>query len=191
MKFFINCLAVTVSLIISTHVHSSDDDLLDDEGLFSEGSALIEESNFQKLSLEMKQKSLGLVLMLHAEHCPYCKLMEDEILAPMVISGDYDNKVLLRKLQIDEARDVIDFSGKTVEPSDISDRYDASLTPTLVFLDHEGKEIVKKMIGINTVELFGAYLDEEIEKVIKKIQTSSLAGHKKVNMLVTTSRKQL
>jgi thioredoxin-related protein len=39
-------------------------------------SALIEENNFQQLSKEMKEKNLGLVLMLHAEHCPYCILME-------------------------------------------------------------------------------------------------------------------
>lgn len=135
-------------------------------------STLLEENNFQKLSLEMKKSSLGLVLMFHAEHCPYCALMEDEILAPMVISGDYDNRVVIRKLQIDEARDVTDFTGKIVEPSDISDRYGASLTPTLVFLDYKGNEKAETMIGINTVELFGAYLDAEIDKLTRNINTN-------------------
>ena len=60
-------------------------------------SALIEESDFQALSTTLKEKSLGLVLMLHAEHCPYCILMENEILSPMVKSGEYDKKVLIRK----------------------------------------------------------------------------------------------
>ncbi len=166
MKIFISCLAI----IVSFSIYPSDND-----------SALIEENNFQKLGLEMKHKSLGLVLMLHAEHCPYCVLMEDEILSPMVISGDYDNKVLIRKLQIDEARDVTDFSGKTVEASDISDRYKASLTPTLVFLDSQGNELVKKMIGINTVEYFGAYLDEEIEKLTNKLKANSFAENNKSN----------
>ncbi len=138
-------------------------------------SYLVEESDFQKLGLEMKQKSLGLVLMLHAEHCPYCALMEDEILSPMVISGEYDAKVLLRKLQIDESRDVKDFSGKVVQPSDISDRYKAFLTPTLVFLDSQGNERIKQMVGINTVELFGAYLDIEIDKLVSVINNTKLA----------------
>ncbi len=128
-------------------------------------SALIEENDFQKLSKTLKEESLGLVLMLHAEHCPYCILMENDILSPMVKSGEYDKKVLIRKLQIDEARDVIDFSGKTVEPSDISGKYSAYVTPTLVFLDYQGNERIKQMVGINTVELFGAYLDIEIDKL--------------------------
>lgn len=141
-------------------------------------SVLIEENNFQQLSKEMKEKNLGLVLMLHAEHCPYCALMENEILSPMVRSGEYDKKVLIRKLQIDEARDVIDFSGKTVEPSDISGRYNAFLTPTLVFLDYQGNERIKQMVGINTVEMFGAYLDVEIDKLTQKLVAGNPTGNK-------------
>ncbi len=157
MKFFITCLfLVTSSISIASEI----------------SSALIEENNFQALSKEMKQKSLGLVLMFHAEHCPYCALMENEILSPMVKSGEYDNRVMIRKLQIDEARDVKDFSGKVVEPSDISDRYGATLTPTLVFLDYLGNEKAEKMIGINTVELFSAYLDEEIDKLMQNLNNN-------------------
>jgi len=169
MKFFISSLIFI--LLISTS-YASDVDSSDDDDLLTEDSALIEESDFQKLGLEMKQKSLGLVLMLHAEHCPYCALMENEILSPMVKSGEYDSRVVLRKLQIDEARDVKDFSGAIVEPSDISGRYDAALTPTLVFLDFQGNQKIENMIGINTVELFSAYLDIEIDKLVKSLKKS-------------------
>ncbi len=141
-------------------------------------SALIEENNFQQLSAEMKEKNLGLVLMLHAEHCPYCILMENEILSPMIKSGEYDKKIIIRKLQIDEARDVIDFAGKTVEPSDISGKYNAFVTPTLVFLDHQGNERIKQMVGINTVEMFGAYLDIEIDKLSKELVATKQTDNK-------------
>lgn len=141
-------------------------------------SALIEENDFQALSKTMKEKNLGLVLMLHAEHCPYCILMENEILSPMIKSGEYDKKVLIRKLQIDEARDVIDFSGKTVEPSDISGKYKAFVTPTLVFLDHQGNERIEQMVGINTVEIFGAYLDIEIDKLTQELVAGKQTDNK-------------
>ena len=155
MKFLTTCL----SLFLVATLSASD----------KIESALLEENDFQALSVEMKKKSLGLVLMLHAEHCPYCALMESDILSPMIKSKEYDNKVLIRKLQIDESRDIKDFSGKTVDPSDLSKRYDATLTPTLVFLDYQGNEKAEKMVGINTVELFGAYLDAEIDKLKSNI----------------------
>ena len=164
MKFLFSSL-----LLLFTFSSYSSDDI---------ESALIEENNFQELSKEMKDKSLGLVLMLHAEHCPYCIQMENEILSPMVKSGEYDKKVIIRKLQIDEARDVIDFSGKTVEPSDISGKYKAFVTPTLVFLDYQGSERVKQMVGINTVELFGAYLDIEIDKLVTELAAENKTDSK-------------
>ena len=156
MKFFISFLL----LLISVNSFAEND------------SVVIEENNFQQLAQKMKQENRGLVLMLHAEHCTYCQQMDEEILSPMVLSGEYDKRVFIRKLQIDEARDVIDFSGKTVEPSDISLQYNAMLTPTLVFLNYQGKEVVKQMVGINTIELFGAYLDKEIDDMMKLIQST-------------------
>jgi len=159
MKFLIHTLLLFLTLS-TVNAYASDDEIV---------SALMEESNFQQLSKTMKEKSLGLVIMLHAEHCPYCKLMEDEILSPMVKSGEYDEKVLIRKLQIDEARDIINFAGDTVEPSYFSDKYNASVTPTLVFLDYQGNERVTQMVGINTVEMFGGYLDIEIDKLTKEL----------------------
>lgn len=164
-------LLFTLALLLSLTTYA-----MDDAAAKGEGSALIEENNFQELSRKMKANSRGLVLMFHAENCPYCALMEREILSPMVKSGEYDKKVYLRKLQIDEARDVIDFSGKTVEPSDISSRFNVNVTPTLVFLDDKGEEKAEKMIGINTVELFGAYLDNEIDKLVNNITFSSKKG---------------
>ena len=74
-----------------------------------EDSAVLEETNFQKLSEQMQKNKMGLVMMLHAKHCPYCRLMDEEILSPMIRSGEYDKKVFIRKLQVDVSDDVINF----------------------------------------------------------------------------------
>lgn len=147
-------------------------------------SVLIEESDFQALSKKMKEKSLGLVLMLHAEHCPYCALMENEILSPMIKSGEYESRVLIRKLQIDDEREVKDFDGRVVEPSDISKRYAVKVTPTLVFLNHQGKLKAETMVGINTIDYFGVYLDAEIDKLVKNIKAEALSNTKKGSLVL-------
>jgi len=159
MKFFIVCLI----FIFSTGISSASDIT----------SSLLEESDFHALSLKMKEKSLGLVLMLHAEDCPYCALMEKEILSPMIKSGDYDDRVFIRKLQIDDARDVKDFDGKVVEPSDISKRYEATLTPTLIFLDYQGNLKAETMVGIGVIDYVGVYIDAEIDKLMANIKLDS------------------
>ncbi len=160
MKFFSSCLIFIffTGMLSASEVGSGE-------------SKVLEETDFQALSAKMKEKSLGLVLMFHAEHCAYCALMEREILSPMVISGDYDKRVFIRKLLIDGSAEVRDFDGSMVEPSEISNRYAAVVTPTLVFLDYHGKKQAKTMVGINTLDYFGVYLDEEIDTLMKNIKT--------------------
>lgn len=133
-------------------------------------SAVLEVADFQKIALQMKQNQMGLVLMLHAEGCAYCELMDEKILSPMEMSGEYRKRVFIRKLQIDKPEFVTDFKGEIVEASDLANTYDSRLTPTLLFLDHSGEERAVKIIGINSIELFSASVDEQIDELLLKIK---------------------
>jgi len=133
-------------------------------------SVVLEETNFQELSQQMQQDKMGLVMMLHAEHCPYCRLMDEEILSPMIRSGEYNKRVFIRKLQVDVSDEVIDFKGKKISASDLASNYDSQLTPTLLFLDQNGEEKAVKMIGINSLEFFGASVDEQIKELLETIR---------------------
>ena len=133
-------------------------------------SAVVEVANFQKIAMQMKQNEMGLVMMLHAEGCHYCEVMDKEILSPMERSGEYGKRVFIRKLQIDKPDFVIDFKGQEVEASEMADTYDSSLTPTLIFLDYSGEEKAVKIIGINSIELFSASVDEQIDELVSVIK---------------------
>ena len=122
------------------------------------------------LSKVAQARNLPILLMVSQDHCPYCELLKEEILNPMVISGDYINKAVMSVLTIDDSRQIIDFNGKKIEPRDIAVRYNATLTPTLLFLDYQGKEIQERMTGVNTVEMYGYYLDESIDEALEKLK---------------------
>jgi thioredoxin-related protein len=126
---------------------------------------VIEEKNFAALAKQMKQQNKGLMLMLHVDGCTFCEQLEREYIRPSVISGEYDKEIFIRKLQIDSGEPIIDFSGKKIDPSVISDRYDGSLTPTLLFLDYKGDEAALKMIGYNTPSLFAGYVEEQLREM--------------------------
>ncbi len=144
-------------------------------------SAIVEETNFQKLAIQMKQNDMGLVMMLHAEGCHYCEIMDKEILSPMERSGEYKKRVFIRKLQIDKPEFVIDFKGQQVEASDVADAYDSRLTPTLIFLDHSGEEQAVKIIGINSIDLFNASVDEQIDELLSVIKNNTKAETSVIN----------
>jgi len=104
------------------------------------------------------------------DDCPYCKLLKSDVLNPMLLSGDYDERVIIAELMIDYDESIKGFNGELILPSAISADYQTWVTPTLLFVDYQGKEVYKRMIGVNTVEMFGFYLDEALDGALKAVR---------------------
>lgn len=109
------------------------------------------------------RENLPIMLVISQADCPYCKLLKREILEPMLLGGEYTDRVLIREFFIDSELPVRDFDGREVTPDALAGRYGARLTPTVLFLDHHGRELADPLIGINTVEFYGYYLDAAID----------------------------
>lgn len=120
-----------------------------------------------------EQRSLPIMLVFTAPGCSYCKLLKRDFLKPMLRSGDYANKVLIREVKIEAGQSVVDFAGKSVSTSALAQRYHVRVTPTVLFLDGQGRELAKPMVGINSVDFYGSYLDQSIDVARSKLQ----AGH--------------
>jgi len=126
-------------------------------------------SDFQQEAKLAQQRRLPLLITFSTAECNYCDLLEEEFLEPMLLSGDYEDRVLIRKLELD-GDDVRGFDGKRLTPSAFARIYGVRVTPTMLFLDPNGKELSERMIGIATPELFGGYLDEAIEEALVKMK---------------------
>lgn len=110
-----------------------------------------------------------ILLMISREHCPYCKLMKREILYPMSLDPEVTQRIILREMLIDPGMRIIDFHGERQDSAAFAHGYGVHLTPTLLFLDPQGNELTKRIVGINTIELFSFYLDAAIEEAIAKL----------------------
>ena len=107
-------------------------------------------------------RQLPIMLVFTASDCSYCDLLERDILRPMLISGDYDDKVIIRKIVIDEQPSIRDFRGRRIAADQLAQRYGVYVTPTILFLDSRGRELSERIVGINTVEMFGGRVDAAI-----------------------------
>ncbi len=106
---------------------------------------------------------LPVLLLFSADYCGFCARVMEEFLIPMHRSGEYRDKVLIRELKIDGYESVRDFDNQPTMPEDLAYRYNISVTPTILFLDHRGKELTRRMVGLGTVDFFGLYLDAAID----------------------------
>ena len=127
--------------------------------------------NLQKDGIVAQEKGIPVLLEFSMHGCPFCEEVEEEVLQPMLISGDYDNKVIIRKIMIDEDMSITDFNGKQVAYEDLASRYNVFVTPTLVLLHGNGEVMGLEMVGVTTIDFYGAYLDQAIEMALHKTST--------------------
>lgn len=127
---------------------------------------IIEVSDLGAVGKQADQKRLPILLMFSAEGCSYCIRLEEDFLKPMLRSGDYTDRVLIRKMKIDGFGKVRDFDGKAILASAFADRYNVSVTPTVVFIDGDGMELAQKRVGLTTPDFYGGYLDQSIDQAL-------------------------
>ncbi len=130
---------------------------------------IIDVNDLEALGREARAEGKVILLEMSASYCGYCRTLEDNIIKPMLRSGDYTDYVLIRRLHIDSHYGLRDFNGSKTSPSKFSLRHNVQLTPTLLFLDGEGKEVSERILGVNTLEMYGAYVDKALQQGHQKI----------------------
>lgn len=128
--------------------------------------------DFTGIARLSEERRLPILLMFSADHCGYCERLEEDFLKPMLRSGDYEDKVLIRKFKISGSGEVRDFDGKRIPISDFRSRYNISVTPTVVFLDSSGAQLAPKRVGLTTPDFYGGYLDQSIETALNVLRRS-------------------
>jgi thioredoxin-related protein len=129
--------------------------------------------DLQLLAATIRAEGLPLVLVVWAHDCPYCRVLDEQILRPLQASNELAGRALLRRLDLD-GNSVRDFQGQRVDSWDFAERYRAVLTPTVLFLDAEGRELTERMVGINNVDFYPAYLDQAIARAGQRLREDAL-----------------
>ena len=134
------------------------------------GEGIVEVVDLRQEAARMEAERLPLMLLVSLHHCPYCVRIKEEILGPMVKSGEYVDRVLIRELFIDAGSRVRDFAGREREGAAVADDYGVDLAPTLLFLDARGRELSKRLVGLYTVEMFPFYVEAALEEASRKMR---------------------
>lgn len=129
-----------------------------------------EVQSLEQATHEAAARGLPLLLAFSSRHCTYCDQVEQHFLVPMLISGDYEDRVLIRKLNIDAGVMVEDLSGEIRPARRIADEYAVDMTPTLLFLGPDGKEVADRIVGLLTPDFYGGYIDRGIDSANAALQ---------------------
>ena len=123
---------------------------------------LVELDNLQTQQADMQIHSKPLMLIFRASYCHYCRQLEKNELLPIIQNTTIQDRIIIRTVTLDTEHPLKDWQDKEITPKQLGKQYQVSITPTLVFVNHQGKELVEPIKGYNGSEFYGAYLGNAI-----------------------------
>lgn len=110
------------------------------------------------------QQGIPTVVFVSRDACPYCRTLREAVLEPMVAADKFEQRATLVEVNLDRVDLLTGFDGGQITGKAFGEMYQAGITPTLMFLDSEGREISKRRVGISNLEFYGFYLERAIDE---------------------------
>lgn len=132
-------------------------------------------SFFDIASLSL-QKNIPAVVFVTRDGCPYCRTLRDQVLEPMLAADKFEQRAILVEVNLSRVDSMIGFENDRLTAKEFGEFYQAEITPTLLFLDAEGREIGKRLIGIPNLDLYGHYLRNSIDEALLAIRSGNTQG---------------
>lgn len=120
-----------------------------------------------KLETATDLQSLGkanpnevIVLLVSQDGCAFCVTVKEDFLKPLLQTADAPP---IQVLDLSNPTPVINFDGSTGSAEQVAKSLGGRFTPTILFVDGKGETRAKKIVGVNTPEFYGFYIDEAIK----------------------------
>ncbi|MCC2674130.1 MAG: hypothetical protein K0R58_1077 [Ramlibacter sp.] len=100
----------------------------------------------------------ALVVMVSLEGCPYCRLVRESHLLPLMAGGQP-----VVQLELSGSMPLRDLHGRGSTHARVVRGWEVRLAPTVLFLGRGGAETAARLAGVASPDFYGAYLQERVE----------------------------
>ncbi len=138
-------------------------EMADDEAYVEPALVLPIAEDLEVLGSSSRSATVPILLMYSTEDCPFCARLESEVLGPLRLSGADPERVIVRKVLMEEYETLRDFNGKERDAESYAIGQGVEVVPTVVLVDEKGSELVPRIVGYQTPGLYETYLDEAIK----------------------------
>lgn len=115
----------------------------------------------QSLSAELAQALRAgqpLVVMASLDGCPFCRVVRDNYLAPLLREG----AASVVQLDMQSAQPVTGFDGARSTHQEMLRAWSVKVAPTVLFFGKGAREAAPRLEGASIPDFYGAYLDERL-----------------------------
>lgn len=109
-----------------------------------------------------------IILSFSTEWCEYCEALDQQVLEPMILSGDFAGRALLRKIVVDDVSSIRDFDGRVKSVAQFALERKVALYPSLLFVDGRGNELAQRIVGITVLEFAADNISKALQQSLRK-----------------------
>lgn len=157
-------LAITIILFLA---------LIGAKSLCAAGVEIPPVTNLSETGLISQQQGIPVIVFVSRDACPYCRTLRYSILGPMLAADKFKDRAILVEVSLDRVDPFTGFENQQMTAKAFGQFYRAEITPTLLFLDSEGREIGKRIIGISNLEFYGHYLQKSIDQALLALRSGN------------------
>lgn len=111
-----------------------------------------------------------IIVFMSQKDCEFCHLLRTRVLIPMIRAGAFESNAILREVSLDPGTKLRDFDGEELSGRDFAARYEVFVTPTLLFLDSEGKKLADPIVGTSNIDLYEFYLKRAVDNSTEMLE---------------------
>ncbi len=119
--------------------------------------------NAAEQAIKAKAEKKQLILYVAATNCTFCKKLNRDVIHPALSNHDYASRFIIRRLWLDKNRIIVAFNNKSINEQTLLSHYGIRYTPTLLFVDQDGKEVAPRLEGYSPDTLYWDRLERSLK----------------------------
>lgn len=104
------------------------------------------------------------------QSCPYCAVARRDYLAPLQKDPKWQNRVLIREVEVDRSTAMRDFSGAETTHRAYARSLGVKSVPTLIVFDANGERVAPPIIGLLADDFYRLYIEQAIEAGLNRMR---------------------
>ena len=104
-------------------------------------------------------RGLPLTVMVSLPGCPFCKVVRDSHLAPLL----REQAVAVVQIDIGSTLPLLGVHGQAGTHAEQVRQWGVKVAPTLLFFGRQGNEVAERLVGALLPDFYGAYLAQRLE----------------------------
>lgn len=128
--------------------------------------------DFRDHARQAGEQNMPLVVMVSADHCPFCDRVKENVLLPYLSIGAFDGVALMVELDMDSSRDITDFDGTVTRGKAWAAKRRIYFSPVTLFLDQHGNELASPILGASIDEHYVVMLEKQLNLALENLGNS-------------------